>query len=59
MKSKALSACVDLANENNPNLSQLGLKCIQTLIEIHTEDFQPYLNLTFDSLITKYADVKV
>ena len=59
MRNLVVSNCLTLAEDINHKLSLIGLDCLQSLIECHTELFQPYLNITFDLLILKYGENKV
>lgn len=59
LKKRVLNAVLTLAKENHVKLCLTGLECLQTLVEIHTEAFSSYMNMTFDTVVTKFADVKV
>ena len=59
LKKRVLNAVLTLAKENHVKLCLTGLECLQTLVEIHTEAFSSYMNMTFDTIVTKFADVKV
>lgn len=58
-KNIVVSNCLALSEETNLKLCLIGLDCLQTLIENQTESFQPYLDMTFDLLIDKFADIQV
>ncbi len=59
LRRKVLNCVLTLARENHVKLCLTGLECLQTLVEIHTDAFQSYMNVTFDTIINKFADVKV
>jgi hypothetical protein len=58
LKNRIVTSSLTIAEDSNPKLCLIGLDCIQTLIECQTESYQPFMNMTFDLLITKYGDVK-
>lgn len=59
LRKKVLNCVLTLARENHIKLCMTGLDSLQTLVEIHTEAFQAYMNMTFDTIINKFSDIKV
>ena len=59
IKLRVMTTCVELLKEVNPKVVDIGFFCVEKLLELQRESFQPLLNMTFDSLITKYTDSKV
>ena len=58
-KKRVFNSVAGLARESNVKLCVVGLTCLQTLVEQHADAFQTYMNATFDTVVAKFADVKV
>ena len=53
-----ISNTLNCLKDNGAKVVLLCLDCIKMFLELHSKDFQPILNMSFDMLITKYADGK-
>ena len=54
-----MNCAVELLNESNPKLVMIGFDSMQTIMESNSEAFQPLLNFSFDTVITRFTDNKV
>lgn len=58
-KKRLFNSVAGLARESNMKLCVAGLTCLQTMVELHADEFQTYMHVTFDTVVAKFADVKV
>ncbi len=59
LRLKVMSSSLLIINDTNPKVVMLGLDILQCLLSEHRDYFQPLINMTFDTLITKFSDPKV
>eukprot|EP01034_Spumella_vulgaris_P026937 gene26937-33588_t len=53
-----MSSAISLLNDANPKVVMLGFDCLQLLVSDYGEYYQPLINMSFETLITKFSDSK-
>lgn len=55
VKIRLMSACVSILRDANSRVVLQGFKCLQKLLDSHSDAFKPLVNLTFDQLLNSFT----